>query len=341
MRARAISGVLLCATTCLAVSGCPGELDDPQRFQGAGLVACDVRINELFTKTCSTAGCHSGDQPAQGLDLVSPGVEERLIGVTPTGAGCSGVLVDPKNPIQSLLYSKLTELPPCGVPMPFGGGRLSARDLECMRTWIAGLAVDGGASDASTPKDASTTDGPTPPRPDVVVVPPDTGVVTDTGIVRDTGVVKPEAMPPPTGTGLKGEYFDEVDYTSSKLVRTDSTVDFAWPATESPDPAIAADGIYSARWTGSVIPEFGETYTFYAESDDGVRLTVAGDQLFDDQTGHATTEFAGSKALEAGMSYPIELRWFNSQGYGEIRLSWSSASRPRQIIPKERLVPAP
>jgi hypothetical protein len=333
--------MLLCSTTCVVVAGCPGELEDPQRFQGAGLVACDDRIHELFTKTCSTAGCHTGEQPAQGLDLASPGVEERLVGVTPTGAGCSGVLVDTANPTQSLLYLKLTDLPPCGVPMPFGGKRLGPRDLECVRSWIASLAADGGASDASAPREASTTDAPArpPPPPDVGVVPP-----PDTGTVRDTGVVSmPEATPPPppVGTGLRGEYFDEVDYTSSKLVRTDATVDFAWQATESPDSAIAADGIYSARWTGTVIPEFGETYTFYAESDDGVRLTVAGDQLFDDQTGHATMEFAGSKALEAGKSYPIELQWFNSQGYGEIRLSWSSSSRARQIIPKERLVPAP
>jgi hypothetical protein len=321
----------------VAVSGCPGELDDPKRFQGAGLLACDDRIHELFTDTCSSVGCHTGDHPAQGLDLASPGVEERLIGVTPTGAGCSGVLVDPKNPAQSLLYLKLTELPPCGVPMPFGGKRLGARDLECVRSWIASLAGDGGSSDASTPPESSTTDAPGPPPPDVAAPPHDTGTVRETGVV-----VKPEAKPPPpVGTGLKGEYFDEVDYTSLKLTRTDATVDFVWQASESPDPTIAADGIYSARWTGTVIPEFGETYTFYAESDDGVRLTVAGDQLFDDQTGHSTMEFAGSKTLEAGMSYPIELRWFNSQSYGEIRLSWSSASRTRQIIPKERLVPAP
>jgi hypothetical protein len=323
---------------CVVVSGCPGELDDPKRFQGAGLMACDGRIQELFANTCSTAECHSGEQPAQGLDLASPGVEERLVGIPPTGAGCSGVLVDPKSPLQSLLYLKLTERPPCGLPMPFAGERLSARDLACVRAWIAGLGSDGGAGDASAPPEASTPDAPAPPTRDVAVIPPETGVGRDTGVV-----VTPEAAPPPppVGTGLKGEYFDEVDYTNMRLTRTDASVDFIWQATESPDPAIAADGIYSARWTGTVIPEFGETYTFYAESDDGVRLTVAGDQLFNDQTGHATMEFAGTKALQAGTSYPIELQWFNSQGIGEIRLSWSSARRARQVIPKERLVPAP
>lgn len=340
MRTRALFGVLFCTTTCVVVSGCPGTLDDPQRFQTAGsLESCDARIDELLAKTCAASGCHSGEQPAQGLDLASPGLEKRLVGVNPTGAGCSGVLADPKNPGQSLLYLKLTELPPCGVPMPFGGSRLSSRDLACMKTWIADLGGDGGdggGRDASRPPEASVSDTSTPPPPDVVVIPPDTGTPRDTGVV-----VPPEAMPPATGTGLKGEYFDEVNYTSLKLTRTDATIDFIWQPTESPDPAIAADGIYSARWTGDVMPEFGETYTFYAESDDGVRLTVGGTELFNDQTGHATTEFSGTKTLAAGMRYPIVLEWFNSQGVGEIRLSWSSASRARQVIPKERLFPAP
>jgi hypothetical protein len=57
-------------------------------------------------------------------------------------------------------------------------------------------------------------------------------------------------------------------------------------------------------------------------------------------TGTALLHLA-SVALEAGKSYPIELDWFNSPGFGEIHLSWPSASRAKQIVPKERLTPAP
>jgi len=334
MGLRSASTLVLVVTTSVVVVGCPGSLDDPQRFQAAGLESCDVRVTQIFATICSVSGCHSSTDPAQGLDLQSPGVPSRLVGVAPTGSGCSGVLVDPKNPTASLLYEKLTNAPPCGIPMPFGGKPLSSHDLSCVAAWITGLgAGDGGGSDASV------ADGSPPPVEASLPDAPSTFDVAAPVDARDSAA-PPEAAPP-TGGGLKGEYFDNVDYTSLKLTRTDATVDFLWSATQSPDPAITADGIYSVKWSGTVTPQYGETYTFYADSDDGVRLTVGGNQLFDDQTGHATMEFSGTMTLEAGKSYPLELDWFNSQGVGEIHLAWSSASQARQIIPKDRLTPAP
>ena len=72
--------------------------------------------------------------------------------------------------------------------------------------------------------------------------------------------------------GLRGEYFDNIDLTNSKLVRADPTVDFDWGA-GSPDASIQPD-TFSVRWTGWVLPEFSETYTFFTNTDDGVRLWV-------------------------------------------------------------------
>jgi hypothetical protein len=334
MRRAVFSALLTSAATGLLVSGCPGSLDDPDRFKGPSAAECGNRVEEIFKTTCSTAGCHSGVEPAQGLDLESPGVASRLVGVAPKGVGCPGVLVDPKHPTESLLYGKLTPLPPCGVPMPFGKTRLTNQDIGCVRTWIESLAGDGGADaalDGSSPTpdarpraDAGTADVSLPPPADA----------------RPEASVTPEAAPS-VGTGLKGQYFDNLDYTNLKLTRIDPTIDFVWSATESPDPAIATDGIYSVKWSGTVKPEFGETYTFYADSDDGVGLKVNGQQLIDDPTDHATMEFSGTITLEAGKSYAIELNWFTSQGIGEIHLYWSSNSRPRQVVPKERLFPAP
>ena len=335
MGPRVVTSIVLCAATAVVVSGCPGSLDDPQRFQSAGLVSCDERVQNIFSTICSTAGCHSSTEPAQGLDLQSPDVTSRLVGVEPTGPGCTGVLVTAGDPDQSLLYQKLTGAPPCGIPMPFGGKPLSSRDLGCVKSWIIGLgAGDGGTSDAAS-------DGSTPSKEASTDSSATVDVATPVEAAAPEASAPVESGSPATGTGLKGQYFDEVDYTSQKLTRVDATIDFLWAADASPDPAITADGIYSAKWTGTVTAKYGETYTFYANSDDGVRLTVGGTQFFDDQTGHAAKEFSGTKTLEAGMAYPIELDWFNSQGIGEIHLSWSSASQTKAIIPKEALTPAP
>src|SRR6185503_3713165 len=76
------------------------------------------------------------------------------------------------------------------------------------------------------------------------------------------------------GTGLNGEYYDNMNFTQRKLTRTDATVNFDW-GSGSPNAAVGVD-TFSVRWTGQVQPQFSETYTFYTRTDDGVRLWVNG-----------------------------------------------------------------
>src|SRR3954452_20309765 len=76
------------------------------------------------------------------------------------------------------------------------------------------------------------------------------------------------------GTGLTAQYFNNKDFTSLKLSRTDTTVDFNW-ASKSPSSTMGYD-TFSARWTGSVMPHVSESYTFYTSTDDGVRLWING-----------------------------------------------------------------
>jgi N-acetylneuraminic acid mutarotase len=137
--------------------------------------------------------------------------------------------------------------------------------------------------------------------------------------------------------GLTGEYFDNKDLTAPKLTRVDRTVDFAW-GTGSPDPSVGAES-FSVRWTGSVKADHGQTYTFYTTSNDGVRLWVNGQLVINNWTDHAATENTGTIALEAGKSYPIRLEFYEGTGSAVIRLSYSSASTPKQVVPSDRLSP--
>ena len=108
----------------------------------------------------------------------------------------------------------------------------------------------------------------------------------------------PPPPPPPTGNGLLATYFDNIDFTGATVTRIDPTVEFVWGA-GSPSPSIAPD-TFTARWLGQVQPQFSEVYTFYTQSDDGVRLWVNGQLLVDNWTNHATTENSGTIALAAG-----------------------------------------
>jgi hypothetical protein len=139
----------------------------------------------------------------------------------------------------------------------------------------------------------------------------------------------------PLGTGLAGQYFDNEDFSNFVLCRIDPGVNFNWGA-GSPDPAIAAN-TFSVRWIGQVVPQYSETYSFSTYSDDGTRLWVNGQLIIDDWTQHAALTRTATIALTAGVSYSIQLDYFQIIGSTLVTLSWSSPSQPIQVIPASRL----
>jgi hypothetical protein len=145
-----------------------------------------------------------------------------------------------------------------------------------------------------------------------------------------------------TGTGLLGAYYSNhvasAPYTGAPtLVRTDATVNFNW-GNGSPDPRISVDS-FTAKWTGSVQPQFNETYTFYTTLDDGGRLWVNGVLIIDHWQDQAPTEWTGSIALSAGQRYNIEMDYYENGGGAVATLSWSSPSTAKAIIPQSQLYP--
>ncbi len=153
--------------------------------------------------------------------------------------------------------------------------------------------------------------------------------------IAPTPTPTPSPTPPAAGNGLRADYFDDIDLTDPALARVDASVNFDW-GTGSPDSGIGPN-TFSVRWTGQVMPQYTETYTFYTVSDDGIRLWVNDKLLIDDWTEHSATENSGSIALQAGQKYSIKLEYFEKTGNASVKLSWSSASRSRQIIPDSRL----
>ncbi|MBI2946443.1 MAG: DUF1929 domain-containing protein [Verrucomicrobia bacterium] len=140
-----------------------------------------------------------------------------------------------------------------------------------------------------------------------------------------------------TGTGLPGDYYDNIDFTAFKFTRTDATVNFDW-GTGSPDPSMAAD-TFSIRWTGQVEALFTETVTFRTVTDDGVRLWVNGQLIIDKWIDQAPTEWTGNIALTAGQRYDIRMDFYENGGGAVAQLLWSSPNLTRQIIPQSQLYP--
>jgi len=140
------------------------------------------------------------------------------------------------------------------------------------------------------------------------------------------------------GGGIKGEYFNNMDLSGiPALSRVDPQINFNWASSEA-DPLVGADQ-FSVRWTGEVEAVFTETYTFYTNSDDGVRLWVDGRQLVDNWTDHGATENAGTIDLVAGQVYSLQMEFYENGGDAVAELRWSSPRTPKQLIPQAALSP--
>jgi uncharacterized protein (DUF1800 family) len=159
------------------------------------------------------------------------------------------------------------------------------------------------------------------------------------------------------GTGLTGRYWNEASTSPNTisgtnpakfagppaLTRTDATVNFFWPnTTNSGKPATEVNGNYwSARWTGEVLPEFSQIYTFFFTADDAARVWVNGKLLINQwpRSGGAT-EFSGTIELVAGVRVPIVIEFYEISSDARAELRWQSANLLKELIPMTRLFPA-
>ena len=145
------------------------------------------------------------------------------------------------------------------------------------------------------------------------------------------------------GGGLAGEYFANADLTGSpSFTRRELRLDFDWgtvlPIGGSNDPryqSVPTDN-FSARYTGKIIAAFSETYTFKLVADDGARLFIRPEggsswtTLIDQWTASGT--YTATSALVQGTRYEIKVEYRELTGAAALRLLWSSASTPEEVI---------
>ncbi len=116
-------------------SGSSGSSPSAGSSGTAGNEACGDVVERIFVPSCAGTGCHGDTSPQQDLDLVSPGVKSRLVGVP--GKQCLQPLVDLQAPEQSLIYTKLLTKPDCGAQMPLARPPLSAAEIACVLAWVS------------------------------------------------------------------------------------------------------------------------------------------------------------------------------------------------------------
>lgn len=101
----------------LAISaGCGSEAGPPdtQEWTGPCPATNEGIHTEILTPMCGSSGCHGVSAPALYLDLVSAGLNQRLVGVSASGCG-DKVFVAAGDPARSYLTKKMTQVAPTFV----------------------------------------------------------------------------------------------------------------------------------------------------------------------------------------------------------------------------------
>jgi glucose/arabinose dehydrogenase len=135
---------------------------------------------------------------------------------------------------------------------------------------------------------------------------------------------------------LRGQYFDNANFTKRKLTRTDAAINFNWRK-GAPAAALGSD-TFSVRWTGKIQPRYSEQYRFSTRANDGVRLWVNGEKLIDQWRNQPTARTnAGTIQLEAGKLHNLKLEYYENKGNAMAKLFWSSPQQTREIVPTSHL----
>ena len=106
--------------------------------------------------------------------------------------------------------------------------------------------------------------------------------------------------------GLLGQYWDnQWLYGDPVVTRQDVGLDFDWGLRAI---ALHASDFVSARWTGFILPDYAEVYTFYVDVDDAARLWI-NDKLLFDKWDECCQEFFGEVELQAAELASIRLEY--------------------------------
>lgn len=137
------------------------------------------------------------------------------------------------------------------------------------------------------------------------------------------------------GNGLTGNYYNGMNFDTLKLSRIDPNINFDW-GEGAPAPGLTIDHT-SIRWTGKIEPRYTGTYTFYITSDNGRRLWINNQLVIDKWMNDWDIEYSGTIALTAGQQYDFKMEYFEDYGGANAKLSWSSSSQVKEIIPTNQL----
>jgi len=137
--------------------------------------------------------------------------------------------------------------------------------------------------------------------------------------------------------GLRAEFFSDATLTTVSGIFHDTRISFS--EQEAPVFARARTGSdinYSARWTGELLADFSEDYTFEITVDDGARVWLD-DILIVAPPSGASRISRGTTPLKEGQWYRLRVEFSQTFGPSSMVLRWVAPSLVLTVVPPDRL----
>jgi hypothetical protein len=123
-----------CGRACGAGEAC---IAGACQCAASGAVSFKAEVAPILDSACTSAGCHTGARPKEGLGLDASNAYAELVNVATAQCGGQRKLVVPGSPSTSYLMQKLLNIDVCtGSQMPKAGQSLPQADLDAISSWI-------------------------------------------------------------------------------------------------------------------------------------------------------------------------------------------------------------
>ncbi len=124
----------------------------------------------------------------------------------------------------------------------------------------------------------------------------------------------------------RAEYFNNPNLQGEPvMVRNEPSINYNWGA-GSPGPNVPVNN-FSARWTRQLFFDGGD-YLFRIQSDDGNRVWINNDLIFDNWRDGATGVLETRRSLPAGI-HQLRVEYYERAGDAFIGFSWQRVDRPQ------------
>ena len=169
----------------------------------------------------------------------------------------------------------------------------------------------------------------------------DDGVIDSCGAIENpktdcNGNLLDDSCESPDASGFLVTYYTFSDLAVPILSRIEQEINIDIGDGEPWNGAGFTD--FSARWMGELDAPYTGFYSFWINSDDGIRLSLGGEMLIDDWRDHSPEEVATGVFLTAGR-HSFVLEWFDNSGGALCVLEWKPPFGEREILPGSSMRP--